>query len=364
MKNKGPFNLATIWTPAVSGGVGGGFDGVVAPSPTTDSKSVGTPLSAKTFGSFIDPNSLIASYSAVTTNADGTCSWSGSGLGPYTPTSADGDSGTLALNALDSSGNVLATAYHSYDRAAVATGSELLLDIDFTAADAATLSGSGNITTDSGGTVVCPYVIFTQTGSVVSESYATTGSSFDVVRATGNSVGGIAFGISSAMAACDPARDKLLIFVKFSAISSTPATNQNIIVSLGDVSNNISNKPNRGVMLNVASAGTDVDVNLRQYTSGVTTVKLADYGTAMPTSGNVLLEIDLDRVRGGWTDLASPTRSDVTVGSIGGSAESPSATLGTAPWTYILCAFNPQAAGYLAASIESIKVYRTRQGAS
>lgn len=127
-----------------------GFDGVVAPSPTSDSKASGVALSAKTFGAFTDPNGLIDNYNAVTTNADGTCSWSGSGLGPYTPTSADGDSGTLELQARDSSNNVLASAIHSYDRAAAGGGAagtlSALLDIDFTALSAynfLTTGGSG-----------------------------------------------------------------------------------------------------------------------------------------------------------------------------------------------------------------------------
>lgn len=94
------------------------FSGVVAPAPTSDSKASGVALANKTFSSFTDPNGLIASYTAVTLNTTGSCSWSGSGLGPYTPTSADGDAGALGLQAKDSAGNVLAVALHSYDRAA------------------------------------------------------------------------------------------------------------------------------------------------------------------------------------------------------------------------------------------------------
>jgi len=86
------------------------------PTPTSEATTAGTNFAAKTFGSFTDPDSVIASYTAVTTNARGSTSWSGSGLGPYTATSADNDAGTLSLNAIDADGDVVATAVHSYDR--------------------------------------------------------------------------------------------------------------------------------------------------------------------------------------------------------------------------------------------------------
>ena len=105
-----------------SGGGGGGDSTVTPPSPTSQSVASGVNLSAKTFGSFTDPDSIIASYQAVTTNATGGASWSGSGLGAYTPSSSAGDSGTLSLNAKDSAGNIVATALHTYDRAAVSSG--------------------------------------------------------------------------------------------------------------------------------------------------------------------------------------------------------------------------------------------------
>ena len=99
------------------------FSGVVSPAPTSESTASGVALANKTFSSFTDPNSLISSYTAVTLNTTGSCSWSGSGLGPYTPTSADGDAGSLGLQAKDSGGNVLAVALHSYARGASGGGS-------------------------------------------------------------------------------------------------------------------------------------------------------------------------------------------------------------------------------------------------
>lgn len=116
---------------ATMGGSEGGsgapaFSGVVAPDPTSESVAAGGSLSPKTFGAFTDPNGLIdpSNYNAVTTNADGSASWSGSGLGAYTPTDTDGDSGTLALQARDADDNVLATAYHSYARGAATVAAE------------------------------------------------------------------------------------------------------------------------------------------------------------------------------------------------------------------------------------------------
>jgi|DEB0MinimDraft_10_1074344.scaffolds.fasta_scaffold11388_3 hypothetical protein len=122
------------------------FDGVVAPTPTSDSKAAGVALSNKTFGAFTDTNGLISNYNAVTTNADGTCSWSGTGLGPYTPTSADGDSGVLELQARDSSNNVLATAVHVYDRAAGGASSYPDPILDWSASSETFASGAGSYT--------------------------------------------------------------------------------------------------------------------------------------------------------------------------------------------------------------------------
>ena len=103
---------------------------------------------------------------------------------------------------------------------------------------------------------------------------------------------------------------------------------------------------------------------MRQFTSGVTRVKLADYGATMPSSGAIMLEIDVDRVRGGWSDLSSPVRSDVTMGTIGGSSESPSATLPTCPYNHLYIANNPQSGGELDLVISEIVWYRLALGAT
>ena len=131
-------------------GLGGGAApaAVTAPSPTTESVAAGGTPAGKTFSAFTDPDSRIASYSATTTNSVGSATWTGAGLGAYTiGSSADGDSGTLALTALDSSGDPLATAYHSWDIAAAggATWTDLV-DLDYTGLDADTLTGTDTVT--------------------------------------------------------------------------------------------------------------------------------------------------------------------------------------------------------------------------
>mgnify|MGYP003110522452 FL=1 len=121
--------------PVFPGAGGGGDSTVTPPSPTSESVASGSNFSAKTFGSFTDPDGIIASYQAVTTNTTGSTSWSGSGLGAYTASSSAGDAGTLSLNAKDSDGNVVATAVHTYSRAAASTGGpawSTIHEIDFT----------------------------------------------------------------------------------------------------------------------------------------------------------------------------------------------------------------------------------------
>lgn len=88
---------------------------VTPPATTTQAVAGGASPAAKTFGSFTDPNGVISSYSASISNAVGsTVIASGSGLGPYTFGSfSDGDSFSLALNALDASGQIVSTAFHS-----------------------------------------------------------------------------------------------------------------------------------------------------------------------------------------------------------------------------------------------------------
>ncbi len=124
-------------SPSITGSTGGGggsaYD-VTPPAATTQAKAAGASLTAHTFGSFggADAGS-IDGYTARIVNASGSTSWSGSGLGAWTPSAdADGDAGVLALDATIG-GVVVATALHDYSRAAAGAGPTRIADIDYTA---------------------------------------------------------------------------------------------------------------------------------------------------------------------------------------------------------------------------------------
>ena len=136
------------------GGSGGGSEPVQPPGPTSQATAAGVNFSGKTFGSFTDPDGVISSYQAVTTNSRGSASWSGSGLGAYNASSADGDAGTLSLNAKNADGEVVATALHTYERAAPA-GEQFtqVYTKDLTSLSSTTLS-AGSQTVD-GVTINC-----------------------------------------------------------------------------------------------------------------------------------------------------------------------------------------------------------------
>jgi hypothetical protein len=115
---------------AIGGGApGGGGGSTTPPTPpaaTSEAVASGGSPSAKTFGAFTDPDGVIASYSATLTNVVGATTVSGSGLGPYTFSgTVDGDSFALELDALNGSGQVVATAVHAVDVAAAAGGANL-----------------------------------------------------------------------------------------------------------------------------------------------------------------------------------------------------------------------------------------------
>ncbi len=139
--------------PAPGGGSGGGgggsVDPVEPPSPTSQNVAAGGSLAAVTFGSFSDAGGRIASYAATVTNSAGSTSFSGSGLGAYTASGAsDGSAGTLSLTARDAAGDDLATAVHTFRRAA-APGETWVqtLDLDVTAMTSTSLS-AGSTTVD------------------------------------------------------------------------------------------------------------------------------------------------------------------------------------------------------------------------
>lgn len=122
-------------SPSITGSTGGGggsaYD-VTPPAATTQAKAAGASLTAHTFGSFGGADAAsVDGYSARIVNATGSTSWSGSGLGAWTPSGdADGDAGVLALDATIG-GVVVATALHDYSRAAAAGGGALVGLVDW-----------------------------------------------------------------------------------------------------------------------------------------------------------------------------------------------------------------------------------------
>jgi hypothetical protein len=129
------FDPATGASGGPSGGGGATTYDVSPPAATTEATAAGVALSAKTFSAFTGTDAgLIDGYTARTVNAAGSTSWSGTGLGAYTPSGgADGDAGVLALDATIG-GVVVATALHDYSRAAAAGGPawSTLNEVDFT----------------------------------------------------------------------------------------------------------------------------------------------------------------------------------------------------------------------------------------
>jgi len=168
---------------------------VEPPASTSEAVSAGGSPASKTFSAFTDTGSRISSYSASVTNAVGSTTVSGSGLGPYTFSgSADGDSFALELDALDGSGNVLATAVHAVDVAAAAAGGwSGLTDIDLSDGDVTDITltkgaGDTNIrnSADTSTRVVAGYLdtVNTSSGSCVA---STANAGIRVSNSTNNS---------------------------------------------------------------------------------------------------------------------------------------------------------------------------------
>lgn len=345
---------------------GGSVDPVTPPAAQSQSVAQGGSFSAVTFGAFTDSGGRISSYSATKTNVAGSGTISGTGLGPYSFSgTADGEVLTVELDALDSGGNVLATAVFTGTIAGAPPSSELLATWDFRSADTGTLSGSGTITTDSGGTDVVDYNVFVQSGSPTATTDITS-AGLRVFRSNANSVSGIALALADVLALCDDARDTLLCFVHFATISNTTmVNNQNLGVNFSSSSSSISSTPTRGLFLNNTSIS-NLAVRVREYDGGVTTVTKTNLGSSWPTSGTALLELTGSRVLAGWSSSANPARSAVAVGNAGTSSSgtAPSASPSATPFAHLQIAPNPQVGGDIQLTISHIQIYRLAAGAS
>jgi hypothetical protein len=149
---------STTFAPGTSSGYslpGGGSTPAPAPvqPPLATSEDValgGTPT-PWTFGAFSDPDGQIAGYQARIENSNGTTSIaSGAGLGAYAVTGfANGNAYTLYLDALDTLGNILATAIRSVRITPATTGGawEVVVDYNLLGIDPVDLSGAATALT-------------------------------------------------------------------------------------------------------------------------------------------------------------------------------------------------------------------------
>lgn len=349
------------------GGGAASADPVTPPAAQSATAAEDGSLPAFTFGAFDDDGGRINSYGTPTvTNVVGSGTISGSGLGPYTLSgTGNGEVITVSLPALDLSGNVIATATYTGTIAGSAPASELLATWDFRTADTGTLSGSGNITSGGGSTVIVGYNVFIQTGSPTATTDITA-AGLRVNRSNASSVSGIALDLSGVLGLCDDARDTLLFFVHFAAITnSTMVSNTNCNITLGSADDTMSNTPTRGLMMRNVSVS-QLDIQAREYDGSVTTVTQRTYGSSWPTSGTALLEMSASRVFAGFSDASNPARSAVDVASAGissGDTAPRSAPLAS-PFTDLLICTNPQVGGDIQLTISHIEVYRLAVGAS
>ena len=225
----------TLVTTVFMEGTGGGsaYD-VSPPAATTEATASGVALGAKTFSAFTGADAgSIDGYTARTVNAVGSTSWSGSGLGAYTPSGgADADAGVLALDATIG-GVVVATALHDYSRAAAGGGGgdaateigELSLLTDMTAGSKSS-TGSFNIYEADGTTLKATGEI-TTSGSLSATWYVEWDTSYGIravdVKKAGGSSGSVIVAItpaSSVFASADWSTDDVVAQLVYGASSA------------------------------------------------------------------------------------------------------------------------------------------------
>lgn len=231
------------WSDYGSGG--GSVDPVEPPSPTSENTASGVGLAAKTFSAFTDAGGRIASYTAVNTQTSGSCTWSGSGLGPYTPSDSAGDAGTLSLNALDSSGDVVATAVHSYERDAAAgglTAPSAVFTVDFSDESPADYSA------DTGTTRTVDSADFTSFGDSA-EEFGPDGSTGWVIEAL-NAAGGTIVGPGLELdVVSDVSLDRLMVVTWKLVSISLPQTDDYVICEMLGTTTPARRGPGGGIWL-------------------------------------------------------------------------------------------------------------------
>lgn len=161
-------------------GGGGSVDPVTPPADTSEAVASGGSPAAKTFSAFDDPGGRIASYSASLVTVAGSGTLSGSGLGAYTISgTADGDAYSIVLDALDSGGDIVATAVHSIRIAASgSTGWTTLHEFDASGGDVT------DVTVTKGGGATIVYASDGTTEIAVVEHFDRAGPSSATCRVT------------------------------------------------------------------------------------------------------------------------------------------------------------------------------------
>ena len=357
------------------GGFGAAAADLVAPTVTQGAAqrlAAGSTSAAVTVGTASGGSGSFV-YSAPSVDAPGGSSAAVSGTAPGALSVtglADGETVVVSGTVTDSGSGQLVSWSHTVAVAAPGGGgstiSELLATWDFRDADNGAISGTGNITENSGADVITAYKVFLQQGTVTAVATEITDDGLRIARSNGNSVSGVTFPLSTVFSSADSARDTFLFFVYFASISnSAMLTNQNfnVAVSKNDASMNVT--PARGLFMHNTSA-TELGVKVREYDGAAVNVTQRVYGSSWPSSGTALLEMSGSRVFAGWSDAASPARSAVAVGNAGISSTgtAPSSSPPATPFAHLLLAINPRETSEIDVTISHVEIYRLSSGAS
>ena len=264
------FHASSRYILAATGG--GGDSTVTPPSPTSQSVASGTNVSAKTFGSFTDSDGIIASFQSVMTNAVGSASVSGSGLGAYTFSTSADNAGTLSLNAKDSDGNVVATAVHSFDRAATSSGSYVtLVDLDLTDLETVSAITSGANTLQFASSADELSMTVTRFSSANGDVTPTNGSGILMNGGTGSGTVTASFDIDPLLSSYtreDVSKHIYAVQLVVTNVVYPNAGNSDIFTGLNKGNNTTHNAGEaRGWFFTDNNDGTNEDVRVRSNTS-------------------------------------------------------------------------------------------------
>ena len=350
---------ADLVAPTVTQGAAQRLDpGSTSAAVTVNSASGGT-------GSFV--------YGSPSLDAPGGSSAAVSGTAPGALSVtglADGEAVVVSGTVTDSGSGQIVSWSHTVAVAASGGGgsatSELLAIWDFRDADNGAISGTGNITENSGADVITAYKVFVQQGTFTNVATEITDDGLRLARSNGNSISGVTFPMSTVFSSADSARDTFLFFVYFASIANSGMLanqNLNVVAAKDDASMNVT--PTRGLFLHNTSA-TELGVKVREYDGAAVNVTQRVYGSSWPSSGTALVEMSGSRVFAGWSDGSAPARSAVAVGNAGISSTgtAPSSSPPATPFAHLLIALNPRDTSEIDVTISHIEIYRLSSGAS